>query len=149
MSLILLSTCYFFGQREGDPPKTWGGRVALWFWDCFGFVNGIRSWGTGIGIRTRAWQYFKDPSQWEHLLLLFSNFQASPFCTGSPVFSLAEPSDVIIICGEFNSGVEILSESYEPEQVFTVTKIIQHPDYKPTTVSPKIMIPLRLDLINC
>ena len=82
-------------------------------------------------------------------MLLFSNFQASPFCTGSPVFSLAEPSDVIIICGEFNSGVEILSESYEPEQVFTVTKIIQHPDYKPTTVSPKLMFPLRLVLINC
>ena len=50
------------------------------------------------------------------------------------MFVLAEPKDVVIICGEFNSGVEIINESREPEQVFTVTKIIQHPDYKPTTV---------------
>ena len=64
---------------------------------------------------------------------MFQNI-ASPFCTGQPVFVLAEPEDVVIICGEFNSGVEIINESWEPEQVFTVTKIIQHPDYKPTTV---------------
>ena len=50
------------------------------------------------------------------------------------MFVLAEPEDVVIVCGEFNSGVEIISESWEPEQVFTVTKIIQHPDYKPTSV---------------
>ena len=50
------------------------------------------------------------------------------------MFTLAEPKDVVIICGEFNSGVEILTESEEPEQLFTVTKIIQHPNYKPTTV---------------
>ena len=50
------------------------------------------------------------------------------------MFVLAEPEDMVIICGEFNSGVEIINESWEPEQVFTVTKIIQHPDYKPTTV---------------
>ena len=68
------------------------------------------------------------------LLCNVSHDQASPFCTGQPVFTLAEPGDVIIICGEFNSGVEILKESWEPEQVFTVTKIIQHPNYKPTTV---------------
>ena len=64
---------------------------------------------------------------------MFKNV-ASPFCTGQPVFVLAEPEDVVIICGEFNSGVEIINESWEPEQVFTVTKIIQHPDYKPTSV---------------
>ena len=60
--------------------------------------------------------------------------QSSPFCTGQPVFTLAEPKDVVIICGEFNSGVEILKESWEPEQLFSVTKIIQHPNYKLTTV---------------
>ena len=64
---------------------------------------------------------------------MFKNV-ASPFCTGQPVFVLAEPEDVVIVCGEFNSGTEIISESWEPEQVFTVTKIIQHPDYKATTV---------------
>ena len=50
------------------------------------------------------------------------------------MFVLAEPEDVVIICGEFNSGVEIINESWEPEQVFTVTKIIQHPGYEPTMV---------------
>ena len=70
----------------------------------------------------------------------FFHVKASLFCRGSPVFSLAEPSDFIIICGEFNSGVEILRESSEPEQLFTVTKIIQHPDYKPTTVRRKFMV---------
>ena len=57
------------------------------------------------------------------------------------MFVLAEPEDLVIVCGEFNSGVEIINDSSEPEQVFTVTKIIQHPDYKPTTVGPKIVKP--------
>ena len=64
---------------------------------------------------------------------MFKNV-ASPFCTGQPVFVLAEPEDMIIVCGEFNSGTEIINESWEPEQIFTVKKIIQHPDYKSTTV---------------
>ena len=54
------------------------------------------------------------------------------------MFTLAEAEDLVIICGEFNSGVEIINESWEPEQVFSVTKIIQHPDYKPTTVGKNI-----------
>ena len=71
---------------------------------------------------------------------MFKNV-ASPFCADQPVFVLAEPEDVVIICGEFNSGVEIISESREPEQVFTVTKIIQHPDYKPTKVrQPRVKV---------
>ena len=69
---------------------------------------------------------------------MFQNI-ASPFCTGQPVFVLAEPEDVVIICGEFNSGIEIINESWEPEQVFTVKKIIQHPDYKPTQVMQKVL----------
>ena len=28
----------------------------------------------------------------------------SPFCIGTPVFTLAEPEDVDIICGEFDTG---------------------------------------------
>ena len=55
------------------------------------------------------------------------------------MFTLAEAEDLVIICGEFNSGVEIINESWEPEQVFSVTKIIQHPDYKPTTVGKKTL----------
>ena len=80
------------------------------------------------------------------MVLLFQNV-ASPFCTGQPVFVLAEPEDVVIICGEFNSGIEIINESWEPEQVFTVTKIIQHPDYKPTTVRPKTTIQIYIILL--
>ena len=63
------------------------------------------------------------------------------------MFVLAEPEDVVIICGEFNSGVEIINESWEPEQVFTVTKIIQHPDYKPTSVGQPTFI-LRMPYIS-
>ncbi len=70
---------------------------------------------------------------------MFKNV-ASPFCTGQPVFVLAEPEDMIIVCGEFNSGTEIINESWEPEQVFTVTKIIQHPNYKATTVRHQTFI---------
>merc|ERR1719232_2525710 len=55
----------------------------------------------------------------------------SPFCTGRPVFAAAEPHDVTIVCGEFDTGVQILENSAEPEQVFQVEKIINHPHYQP------------------
>jgi len=55
----------------------------------------------------------------------------SPFCTGTPIFTLAESPDLVIACGEYNSGVEILNLSKEPEQIFTITKIVNHPDYQP------------------
>ena len=58
----------------------------------------------------------------------------SPFCTGSPINTLAEPEDLVIVCGEFNSGVQIISQSEEPDQVFTVKKIVNYPDYKPKRV---------------
>merc|ERR1719394_1895954 len=60
--------------------------------------------------------------------------KVSPFCTGRPIFTLAEPSDLVISCGDFNSGVEILNLSREPEQIFTVTKIVNHPHYQPNRV---------------
>ena len=58
----------------------------------------------------------------------------SPFCTGTPIFTLAESPDLVIACGEYNSGVEILNLSKEPEQIFTITKIVNHPDYQPNRV---------------
>ena len=58
----------------------------------------------------------------------------SPYCTGHPINTLAEPEDLVIVCGEFNSGVQIVSQSGEPEQVFTIKKIVNHPDYKPNGV---------------
>ena len=58
----------------------------------------------------------------------------SPFCTGDPVFTLGDPEDFVIVCGEFDTGVQILSESSEFEQVFTVKKIINHPKYQPNRV---------------
>merc|ERR1719192_2840004 len=42
----------------------------------------------------------------------------SPFCTGTPINTLAEPDDLVIVCGEFDSGVQIISQSYEKEEVF-------------------------------
>ena len=59
----------------------------------------------------------------------------SPFCTGTPINTLAEPEDLVIVCGEFDSGVQIISQSYEKEEVFTITKFTNHPNYNPKRVS--------------
>ena len=45
---------------------------------------------------------------------------------------------MVIVCGEFNSGVQIQSLSEEHEQVFTVKKISQYPHYNPKRVSMMI-----------
>lgn len=55
----------------------------------------------------------------------------SPYCIGRPIFTLAEPDDLEIICGEFSTDVEIIEDSEEPEQVFRIKKIINHPRYQP------------------
>ena len=55
----------------------------------------------------------------------------SPFCTANPIFTLAEPDDLEIICGEFYSGVEIIQNSVELEQVFKVVRFTNHPSYTP------------------
>ena len=57
--------------------------------------------------------------------------EKSPFCTGRPSFVKAEPEDVDIVCGEYNTAVQIISQSKEDEQVFKITKITNHPHYKP------------------
>ena len=41
---------------------------------------------------------------------------------------------IIEVCGEFSSDVEILSKSTEPEKVFQISKIINHPRYQPNRV---------------
>ena len=65
---------------------------------------------------------------------LFQPGKASPYCTGDPVFTLAEPSDLKIVCGEFDSGVEIVRNSLELEQVFNIKRIVNHPSYQPNRV---------------
>ena len=60
--------------------------------------------------------------------------KASPFCTGGPINTLAEPEDLVIVCGEFDSGVQIISQSFENEEVFTIKKITNHPRYNPKRV---------------
>ena len=65
----------------------------------------------------------------------YSSFQESPFCTGTPIFTLAEPNDLLIVCGEFSSDVEILKFSKEPEQVFQISRITNHPNYQPNRVT--------------
>ena len=64
---------------------------------------------------------------------------SSPFCTGYPINTLAEPEDLVIVCGEFNSGVQIIGQSEEPEQVFTIKKIVNHPHYNPKRVGNMIL----------
>ena len=50
------------------------------------------------------------------------------------MFTLAEPRDLKIVCGEFDSGVEIVRNSFEPEQVFNIKRIVNHPKYQPNRV---------------
>ena len=51
------------------------------------------------------------------------------------MFALAEPKDLVIVCGEFTTGVEILEQTTEPEQVLTIREIINHPRYQPNRVN--------------
>ena len=62
----------------------------------------------------------------------------SPFCSENPndaEFTLAEPEDLVIVCGEFDSEVELIWWSLEPEEVFEIEEIINHPRYKPNKVN--------------
>jgi len=57
---------------------------------------------------------------------------ASSYCRGDPIFTLAEAEDLQIVCGEFSvesPEPEIISG--EGEVVLDILKIINHPDYKP------------------
>ena len=72
---------------------------------------------------------FKD---WE--CLFQGSADESPFCTGDPIFTLGDPEDFTIVCGEFDSGVQILKDSLEHEEVFEVKRIVNHPSYKPNGV---------------
>ena len=65
----------------------------------------------------------------------FISSQSSPFCGARPKFTLAETKDLIVICGEFRTDVEILEQSRELEQVFMVNKIVNHPNYEPNGVN--------------
>ena len=61
----------------------------------------------------------------------------SPFCpknTADAEFQLADPKDLVIICGEFDNDVELIWWSYEPEEVLEIVEIINHPRYKPHEV---------------
>ena len=61
----------------------------------------------------------------------------SPFCPENPAdaeFKLAEPDDLVIVCGEFDTEVEMIWWSFEPEEVFDILEIINHPRYKPHEV---------------
>ena len=75
-------------------------------------------------------------------------FQKSPFCTERPIFTLAEPDDLVVVCGEFNSGIEIIELSREPEQVFTIKKIVNHPHYQPNRVITKKLQCLEISIIS-
>ena len=64
----------------------------------------------------------------------------SPFCSEDPndaEFTLAEPEDLVIVCGEFDSEVELIWWSLEPEEIFEIEEIINHPRYKPNKVDDK------------
>ena len=61
----------------------------------------------------------------------------SPFCPENPAdaeFKLADPEDLVIVCGEFDTDVELIWWSYEPEEILEIVEIINHPRYKPHEV---------------
>ena len=61
----------------------------------------------------------------------------SPFCPMNPndaEFTLADPGDLVIVCGEFDTASELIWWSLEPEEVFRIEEIINHPGYRPNTV---------------
>jgi len=56
----------------------------------------------------------------------------SSYCRGDPIFTLAEPSDLQIVCGEFSVETpEPEISSNEIEIVLDILEIVNHPDYKP------------------
>ena len=66
--------------------------------------------------------------------------QSSPFCPEDPddaEFTLAEPEDLVIVCGEFDTDVELIWWSWELEEVFEIVEIINHPRYKPNKVDDR------------
>ena len=73
--------------------------------------------------------------------------QGSPFCPENPddaEFKLAEPEDLVIVCGEFDTDVELIWWSIDPEEVFKIEEIINHPDYKPHEVQIRIWVETEL-----
>ena len=70
------------------------------------------------------------------------NSNGSPFCprnANDAEFKLAEPDDLVIVCGEFDTEVELIWWSYEPEEVFKIEEIINHPNYKPNEVNISLL----------
>jgi len=58
--------------------------------------------------------------------------KTSSYCRGDPIFTLAEPSDLQIVCGEYSvESPEPEITSPETEVVLDILEIINHPDYKP------------------
>ena len=73
--------------------------------------------------------------------------QGSPFCPENPddaEFKLADPEDLVIVCGEFDTDVELIWWSIDPEEVFKIEEIINHPDYKPHEVQIRIWVETEL-----
>ena len=71
------------------------------------------------------------------------NSNGSPFCprnANDAEFKLAEPDDLVIVCGEFDTEVELIWWSLEPEEVLEIEEIINHPRYKPNEVNISIFL---------
>ena len=69
--------------------------------------------------------------------------QGSPFCPKNPddaEFKPAEPADMVIICGEFDTDVELIWWSKEPEVILEIEEIINHPGYMPHQVGNQLLV---------
>ena len=78
------------------------------------------------------------PSNQEDINASSAENTGNPFCPENPAdaeFKLADPDDLVIICGEFDTDVELIWWSSEAEEVFKIIEIINHPRYKPHEVN--------------
>ena len=63
--------------------------------------------------------------------------QSSSYCGRAPTLTLAEPSDLNIVCGEHSLTLQPEQLSEEEEIVLAIERIANHPSYTPGTNADK------------
>ena len=126
-----------------DPQRT-AERIPSCWWERLTVTSSARTSPQGMcwrlaaaGLRMQRDRVevngaiYVNQTSWPHVLNLQGK---TPFCPPTARFTKAEPEDVLIVCGEFDTDVESIITSVEPEEVFKVTEIINHPSYTPNRV---------------
>ena len=98
-------------------------------------------------------EFYKLFSHFEYLPIkcytkvVRERFNVSSFTGHSGLFSFDNSEkDLEIVCGEYESTVEIVSDSRDVEEVFQITEIVNHPNYKPNKVHYYIINRMNISL---